>query len=474
MQQHQDYLQEILDSGIMKGDRTGTGTQSRFGTFYRYDISNEQLLAIGTKKLHLKTGFVEEDWMFSGDTNIKFLKENNCNIWDEWVKEGTGVYREATVTEMRRSWTRDNWDWAAFEFVPYTDGSRFKWEDFEVRNDRFALVSDRQGSMHGANSLKLYYKVFYKGELGFFPEGEPDHPNWIEIYRLAGVNDMTVVEGELGAVYGQMFRNIEDTRLLDDSVDMNPYLKRGFSYVGPVTGTKKYVVTRQIDQLSDLIKGLRENRDSRRHILCPWNPAYVDEQALPPCHSFIQFWTRELSCEERATISMIRYDRDYKEFRENVRKGKARPHEFKLSPPLSSNDFVRQGEHQMSIDWADYARYLDELGIPRVALSCMVYMRSNDAFLGSPYNLTFYSSMTHKLAHELGYWGEELIHVVGDAHIYNNHRSQVNLQLSRPVKAAPRLKINKPVGTRLVDMTWRDLDVIGYDPAPHIPAPVAK
>lgn len=93
--------------------------------------------------------------------------------------------------------------------------------------------------------------------------------------------------------------------------------------------------------------------------------------------------------------------------------------------------------------------------------------------MGAPYNLTFYSSLTHKIAHELNYYGEELIHVVGDAHIYDNHQEQVATQIVREPRPMPRLKINRPVGTPVLEMTWRDLEVIGYDPDPAIEAPVA-
>lgn len=94
-------------------------------------------------------------------------------------------------------------------------------------------------------------------------------------------------------------------------------------------------------------------------------------------------------------------------------------------------------------------------------------------FLGVPYNLTFYSILTHKLAHQLGMWGEELVHMIGDAHIYDNHTDQVALQQQRDPKTAPYLKIKVPKGTSILDYKWSDVEIVGYHPHPAIDAPIA-
>lgn len=304
-------------------------------------------------------------------------------------------------------------------------------------------------------------------------EIEPDHPAWIDFYTALDIPKVTVVSGDLGKVYGAMFRNIEDTRILEDGDDFQAYKKRGFELVGEIAGTNKYVVTRRIDQLRDLIKGLKNNPNSRRHILCPWNPAYLDEQALPPCHSFTQFWTRPLCIRERWYIMQARYQSAVTDHLDDAIDAGEFPKELTITEPLPIKAFDRLINGEFTLDLVAAEKYLADRKVPTLALSCLVYCRSQDTFLGTPFNLTFYSSLTHKLAHQLGYWGEELIHVAGDAHIYDNHREQVNLQLNRDARPAPRLRIKKPVGTPMLDLTWKDLAVVGYRPDPAIPAPIA-
>jgi len=465
MEQYHSYLEEILQDGVPKGDRTGTGTTSKFGVVRRYDISNNRLAAVQSKKLHLKTGFVEEDWMLSGDTNVKFLKENNVSIWDEWVKAGTGVYRPATQKEMERNYRRTHFGWKDPYHSAYNPQAQPEGE-LVGDNDHFVVY------VFPGQAYAIYHK--HPAETGRM-ECDYSHSAWSIFYEMVGVPTQTVVEGELGAVYGQMFRSIEDTRLIADTDELQPYLDRGFVMVGEVTGKPLAVITRRIDQFTDLIDGLRENPDSRRHILCPWNPAYLDEQALPPCHSFIQFWTRELSVNERWMIMKVQYNEALSQHIQMLKHGpeQSETPDYPITEPLPHEAFVRKRDECVHLDEDKMHSYMDSRLIPRRALKCLVYMRSNDAFLGAPYNLTFYSSLTHKIAHELNYWGEELIHVVGDAHIYNNHQAQVTTQLYRTPREMPRLKINQPVGTSVLDLTWRDLEVIGYDPDPAIEAPVA-
>ena len=369
MQQHQDYLKEILDLGVSKSDRTGTGTTSRFGTFHRYDIRDETLLAVQTKKLHLKTGFVEEDWMFSGDTNVKFLKDNGVSIWDEWVIPGTGTFREATVAEMRRNYERQFAGYGNMVFTQYRTARDPDWEDFEWADEGYAVV-ERACPLENKSVHQVYLRVCDGGKV----ELDPDHPNWKRIYGLVGINTQTVIAGELGAVYGKMFRAIDDYRVCkDDGIEGPALQKRGFEFQDELArGGLLY--HRKIDQLSDLIKGLKENPDSRRHILCPWNPAYLDEQALPPCHSFIQFWTRELSLEDRSIIANVRYNRAFEAHIRSIRDG-APPADMNRARPLWEAAFMRQRDGQMSVDKEAYGTYLDSIGTPRIALSCLVYMR---------------------------------------------------------------------------------------------------
>ena len=157
---------------------------------------------------------------------------------------------------------------------------------------------------------------------------------------------------------------------------------------------------REIDQLSMVIDQIKHNPDSRRMLVCAWNPGEVDRMALPPCHCLFQF-------------------------------------------------YVADGK-----------------------LSCQLYQRSADVFLGVPFNIASYALLTLMLAQVCGLKPGEFIHTTGDTHIYRNHFEQVDLQLSREPRKLPQMKLNPEVKS-LFDFTYEDFTLEGYDPWPAIKAPVA-
>ncbi len=157
---------------------------------------------------------------------------------------------------------------------------------------------------------------------------------------------------------------------------------------------------RQIDQIAQVVEQIRSNPDSRRHIVSAWNPAEVDDMALPPCHTLFQF-------------------------------------------------YVAQGR-----------------------LSCQLYQRSADIFLGVPFNIASYALLTLMVAQVTGLQPGDFVHSFGDAHLYLNHLEQVDLQLSREPLPLPRMQLN-PAVTSLFDFRFEDFQLLGYQSHPHIKAPVA-
>lgn len=263
MRQYLDLMSHVMANGTQKHDRTGTGTISVFGYQMRFNLA-EGFPMVTTKKLHLKSIIHELIWFLSGDTNIRYLKENGVKIWDEWADE----------------------------------------------------------------------------------------------------------DGNLGPVYGSQWR----------------------SWPTPDG--------RHIDQISQIIDQIKNNPDSRRIIVSAWNVAEIENMALPPCHSFFQF-------------------------------------------------YVADGK-----------------------LSCQLYQRSADIFLGVPFNIASYALLTMMVAQVCDLQLGDFIHTLGDAHLYNNHLEQTELQLSRLPKPLPLMKINPEV-KNIFEFKFDDFSLENYDPHPHIKGAVA-
>lgn len=157
---------------------------------------------------------------------------------------------------------------------------------------------------------------------------------------------------------------------------------------------------RRVDQLADVIDSLKNNPDSRRHIVCAWNPGEVQHMALPPCHALFQF-------------------------------------------------YVANGE-----------------------LSCQLYQRSADIFLGVPFNIASYALLTMMVAQVCDLKPKEFVHTFGDLHLYANHVDQAKEQLSRAPRPAPQMNINPNVKA-IDDFTFEDFELVNYDPHPAIKAPIA-
>ena len=205
-------------------------------------------------------------------------------------------------------------------------------------------------------------------ELLWFLRGETNI-GWLKDNGVSIWNEWADAEGELGPVYGKQWR----------------------SWAAPDG--------RMIDQITKLVEGLKTNPNSRRHIVSAWNPADVDDMALPPCHCLFQF-------------------------------------------------FVADGK-----------------------LSCQLYQRSADVFLGVPFNIASYALLTMMVAQVCGLEPGEFVHTFGDAHLYLNHVEQAELQLGRQPLPAPTMTITPR--DDLFAYTLEDFVLEGYEPWPHIKAPVA-
>jgi thymidylate synthase len=215
---------------------------------------------------------------------------------------------------------------------------------------------------------KLHIKsIVY--ELLWFLRGETN-VRWLQERGVKIWDAWADENGDLGPIYGSQWRSWPDGR----------------------GGT--------IDQIAKVVESIRNKPDSRRHIVSAWNPAEVDDMALPPCHCLFQF-------------------------------------------------YVADGK-----------------------LSCQLYQRSADIFLGVPFNIASYALLTEMMAQVAGLKAGEFVHTFGDLHLYHNHFEQARLQLSRDPKPLPRLTID-PQKRDILDFVFEDFMITGYDPHPHIKAEVA-
>ena len=210
------------------------------------------------------------------------------------------------------------------------------------------------------------------------------------------------LQGDTNIAYLQQ----NQVKIWDEWADKNGDL-------GPVYGYQwrhwKTPDGREIDQIAQLVDGLKNNPDSRRHIVSAWNPADIEHMALPPCHALFQLY---------------------------------------VAPPDAQD--------------ADQ----------RAKLSCQLYQRSADVFLGVPFNIASYALLTMMLAQVCNYRLGDFVHSLGDAHIYNNHVEQVQVQLARTPKALPTMHIN-PAINDIFAFRFEDFRLENYHPEAHIAAPIA-
>lgn len=250
------YLREmgrIYSEGERRTSRTGTDTISLFGDVNMKFDMRAGFPLVTTKFVHFKSIVHELLWMLSGSTNVRYLKENKVRIWDEWVQPETAEYKTLTLEERIAK-------------LP-----RALREDFdEVTNSM----------MDDGRSHKFI--------------AETQH----NILESHDIPEKELVAGELGPVYGKQWRFWEDTRVLPKDeflANIDKYNEEGFIFHG--NHHNDIVVHRMVDQIARIEHQLKNDPESRRIILSGWNVAMLDEMALPPCHSFAQ-WFVSNNCSE--------------------------------------------------------------------------------------------------------------------------------------------------------------------------------
>lgn len=329
MKQYHQLLREIKEKGTYKpAAREGMpGTISLFGYQMRFNLQ-EGFPLVTTKKVSFKNIVVELLWFLKGDTNIKYLVDNKCNVWNE---DAYNYYlkkcKEHNINEK---------DILSFE--------------------------------HFIGAIKL-------NSLEELKEG-----NILTKYNYT--------LGDCGKQYGWLWRKWSNK----DEI------------VPTISGPTKLEV-QGIDQLKELIDGLKNNPMSRRHIITAWNPATLDDMALNACHAFVQFNCRPIPWEEKLEMAKRHPNVDM----ENLAITEAAAGNPNFGP------------------------------IPQYYLDCQIYQRSCDTVLGLPYNIASYALLTEILCKICNMVPGEYIHTFGDVHIYENHLPAVEEQLQRDCRELPKL-----------------------------------
>ena len=344
--QYLELLDDILVNGTSKDDRTGTGTISVFGRQIRHDMRDGFPL-LTTKKMAWKTMTKELLWFLSGDTNIKWLVENNCNIWN-----GDAYKAYLNKTAVKHQWERGG--------------------DVAEMDVFLNIIKDSTDS-------------------GDF--------------------------GDLGPVYGKQWRS-------------------WFNYDSNVEPV-------YIDQIKNLIDGIKENPDSRRLMVSAWNVGELDQMVLPPCHYGFQVYTRELGPLE--IVEQAKKDGLWK-------------------------DEIPEG------------MTLSELqkGFKTRAISLMWNQRSVDTFLGLPFNIASYGLLLLMLAKECNMVPDQLIGNLGDVHLYKNHVEQAIEQTKREPYPLPDMKLTSNHNFRAAmkgkmdEIYIDDFILLGYQSHPSIKAPLSN
>jgi thymidylate synthase len=246
--QYQTLLKDILDNGVEKKDRTGTGTLSVFGRQIRHKMS-DGFPVLTTKKMAWKTMVTELLWFLRGDTNIKFLVDNNCHIWD-------GDCYQAYIKRYNKG-----------EYVGKTK------------------------LLENSKKNRTLTEPFTKEEF---------------INKIKTDDEFAKQWGELGPIYGKQWRkwgrrNVTNYDLKDVKGSDQPKVLEAINNGEDVTkyGVKIEYQNNSIDQITNLINDLKTNPDSRRLMVNAWNVGELDQMVLPPCHYGFQVYTRELSHDER-------------------------------------------------------------------------------------------------------------------------------------------------------------------------------
>ena len=417
--QYLDILKDIIDNGVWKNTRSGN-VKSVFGRTMRFNLS-EGLPLLTTKKVFTKGIIYELLWFLKGDTNIKYLVDNNVHIWDDdafrWFKTLDFKYleREEPYYDKEDNKTHIGvhgcykLDYCIFDLEDNIENSYTIVLNNDIQNEISVTIEDLK------NITKEQFIDYVKKNA------------WIhryDIHQGRKVSDKKIYQfGDLGEIYGKQWRN--------------------------------YGISGK-DQIANIINTLKTNPDDRRMVLNAWNPDVLDSIALPACHMFATFWTRELTKEERFNILLEKNNND-----EIIVANKI--------GELCGDDNANFDNNSLK---DKFNKLLEKENIPTRELSCSFTMRSNDWCCGNPYNICQYAFLTYMFCEICNMKPGELIYIGNDVHIYENHIEQAEEQISRKGSdIIPKLSFKRKIND-IDDFTYEDFVISDYHPDAPIKYPL--
>lgn len=388
--QYLDILKRILNEGNLKQTRAGD-TLSIFGVHAEFDLK-EGLPLLTTKKVFYKGIIHELIWFLRGETNIRYLVQNKVNIWNDdayrWFKNLN--FKEYNIDDIKSI----ECDWYGMEHFFHINDLEVTYDICDYEANKILKEDLTEEEIKNITEKEFITHVIVKNRIRRY------------FWWRGGIvrSDIIYTFGDLGPIYGKQWRSF------------------GIS---------------NRDQIQEIINTLKTNPDDRRMLCISYNPDVLDKVALPACHTMFQFYTRELTHQERFT-------------------------------------WLQEHGNNKFDEWKTVTEEkLNELNVPKRALSLSFYCRSQDFPLGTGFNWLSYSMLQYIIANICNMAVDKLVYYAGDTHIYLNQIDGCKEQLQRKGSDKLAQLIIKRQLTDIDDISFDDFEIMNYVPDPPIKIPLS-